>query len=485
MRSNRWAAAAALACIPALLAAGCASSGEPAGTTVHPERGVVENLVEDTGTAAYRDPYSVIPVVSGKILSCAFEEGDAVEAGQTLYVIDSSDLEDQITQARLSLKSAEESYAQSAAGCEDLTVTASAAGSVTAVYVHVGDFVAAGSPIAEVVDSARLTLTVPFAKPDAAVMAAGSPAVVSFPSYSGQVAGTVQRIYETPTALEGGREGVYVEISLQNPGSLTAGTLATAEVGTAACMEAGAVAFATQQSIYAAQSGQVLELFIEAGSAVARGQTVMTIENAGLTNAAANAALAVESAQVSLAQLEDRLEDYILPAPVDGVVISRLAKAGDFAAAASPMATLAETGSLCVQAEIDEIYIDRIWPGQEASVTFTTDSGERRTYAAAVRKVDDTGVTSGGVTDYTVELALEDTGGLRAGMNVSVAIVTQRREDCLRLPAAAVSGDTVQLLRDGKTETVPVTVGLSGGGYVEILSGLTQEDAVLLPEGAF
>ena len=481
MNRNYRAALAALSCVPLLLAAGCTAGEDPAGETVHPEIGVVERVVEDTGIVVYRDPYSVIPVVSGKILSCTFEEGDAVAAGQTLYVIDSSDLEDQIVQAALSVKRAEEALAQSAAACEDLTVTASAEGNVTELYVHVGDFVSAGTPIAQVVDSANLTLTVPFAKEDAAAMEPGSPALVSFSSYSGQVTGTVERVYDAPTALAGGREGVYVEISFRTPGALTAGTTATAEVGAAACMEAGEVAAATQQSIYTAQSGQVLTLSIDVGSAVTSGQTVMTLKNASLTNAAANAALELESARVNLTQLEAGREDYVLLAPADGIMTSRLSKAGDFAAAASPVATLAEADSMCVQADIDEIYIDRIWPGQEASVTFTTDSGEQRTYAACVRKVDDTGVTSGGVTDYTVELELDGNEGLKAGMNVAVSIVTVRKEGCLRIPAEAVSGNTVQVLRDGTAREVEVTTGAVGDRYIEIVDGLTEEDAVLLP----
>ena len=95
--------------------------------------------------------------------------------------------------------------------------------------------------------------------------------------------------------------------------------------------------------------------------------------------------------------------------------------------------------------------------------------------------MDDSGTTSGGVTDYAVELALEDTEGLKAGMNVSVAIRTDYRESCLRVPAEAVTNGTVQLLRDGREETVSVSTGASGGGYVEIIEGLTEEDTILLP----
>lgn len=460
----------------------CQKAADSGRSTATAGMGSVENLVTDTGTVAYRDPYSIIPVVNGKITSCTFEEGDRVAAGQTLYVIDSAALEDQITQARLSLKSARLALEQAEAACEDLTVSSSASGTVTAVFVHVGDYVTVGTPIAQVVDSANLTLTVPFSPADAASMVPGSAAVLSFPSFSGTVAGQVKRIYDAPTALPGGREGVYVELSFQNPGALTAGETATASVGAADCMAAGSVAYATEQAIYSTQAGQVLTLPIEAGHTVTAGQTVMTIDNASLTNARDNAALAVETASVSLTQLEAKRGDYILTAPVDGTVTSRHFQAGDYAAAATPLATLAGDAALQVQVPIDEIYISQVWPGQQARVTFTADNGERQSFDASVRRVSDTGVTSGGVTDYTVELELDHTDGLKAGMNVTVDIITLHKDDCLRIPSSAVSGGTVQVVRsEGKSERVAVTTGVSSGGYTEILSGLAEGDVVLLP----
>lgn len=466
-------------CLTALC--GCQGGDKSETRTAVAEVGTVESIVSDTGTVAYRDPYAVIPTVNGKILTCAIEEGDVVTAGQTLYTIDSTALEDQITQAALSLESARLALSQASAACGDLTVTAPAAGSVTAVCLHVGDYVNVGTPIAEVVDSTNLTLTVPFAPSDAAAMAAGSPAELTFTGFSGTVAGQVKRVYASSTPLSGGREGVYVEIAFTNPGAIAAGTTATAAVGGADCMAQGAVACGTQQTIYSTQAGQVLTLPIEVGDTVAVGQTVMTIENASLTNARDNAALAVETAAVSLAQLEAKRSDYVITAPVDGTVTTRAFKTGDYAAAATPLATLAGAAALQVQVPIDEIYIDQVWPGQQAQVTFTADSGEERSYGAAVRRVNDTGVTAGGVTDYTVDLELEATEGLRSGMNVTVSITTACKENCLRVPASAVSGGKVQVVRSGKAEEAAVTTGASGGGYVEITFGLAEGDTVVLP----
>lgn len=472
----------AVACtLGLLLLTGCSSGEDKDRTTIFPDTGPVENTVEDTGTVTYRDNYNIVPQVSGTVISCSIEEGDTVTAGQTLYELDAGDLEDQIEQAALSLDSAQASLSQAQAACADLTVTSYATGTVTAVNVHVGDYVSTGSPIAQVVDSQNLKLTVPFWVEDATSFTPGASAVISFPNRAETVTGTVERIYDTPSALSGGRTGVYVEFSFQNPGTVLSGDSASAAVGSAVCMESGTVSNATEQTIYATQSGQVLTLPIQTGSAVTVGQTVMTIKNDSLTNAVTNASLSVESARTSLEQLQAKRADYTILAPVDGVILTRSVKLGDLASAGTPMAVLAQPEELCVHVDINEQYIERIWPGQQAQVAFTDDSGQPRSYTATVARIDDTGITSGGVTDYTVELTLDSTDGLRDGMNVNVAIITEQKEDCLRIPSQAVSGGTVQVLRDGKAVEVEVETGISGGGYTEILQGLTTEDEVLLP----
>ena len=482
MKAVYWRRGAAFsAALGLFLLSGCSGSDQDEYRTVQPDTGPVEYRVEDTGTVTYADNYTIVPTVSGTVTECTFQEGDSVTAGQTLYTIDSDVLEDQIVQAQLSVDSAQASLSQAQAACADLTVVSHASGSVTAVNVHVGDMISAGTPVAQVVDSLNLKLTVPFSLEDAAALTPGSAAVISFPGMADTLTGTVVRVYDTPVALSGSRTGVNVEFSFRNPGTLASGASAMASVNGVQCMEAGTIAYATEQAIYSAQSGQVLTLSIQEGESVTAGQTILTLKNDSLTNAVTNASLQVRSAQTSLSQLMDQREDYTITAPADGVILSRTSKEGDLASAGSPMAVLAQPEALCVHASIDEQYIDRVGTGQSVSITFTTDTGEQRTYTGSVRRVEDTGVTSGGVTDYTVEIALDNTDGLRDSMNVSVSILTEGKENCLRVPVKAVDGDTVQVLRNGKTETVTVETGLWGSDYVEILSGITEEDTIVLP----
>ena len=172
-----------------------------------------------------------------------------------------------------------------------------------------------------------------------------------------------------------------------------------------------------------------------------------------------------------------------MTAPVDGTVLERPFKTGDYAAAATSLATLVQPDSLCVSVEIDELYINQVGVGQQARITFADgQTHEARDYDGIVSRMDDTGVSSGGVTDYSVEISLTRTEELKAGMNVTVEILVAQSEDCMSVPSEAVTGGVVRVLRDGAREPmeVPVETGLSGDGVTEIRSGLSPEDWVIV-----
>ena len=434
-----------------LLLSGC-SGGVDEYQCVHPETGtLVQQLVEGTGTVSYREEYSVIPTVSAKILSCSIEEGDTVTAGQVLYVLDSGALEDQITQARLSLNSAQASYAQAVDACTDLTVPAHASGTVTEVYVHVGDYVNTGTAIASLVDSANLTLTVPFAAEDAAAMAPGNTAAITFPGQAGTVTGTVERVYDTSTALSGGREGVYVEFAFRNAGR--------------GAERDGGSGLGGRRRLYGGRnSGQRhgavhLRHPVRPGGLSAhpggnRRHCRSDGDDLGERQPDQRRNQRLSLGRIGAGQpgpTGGQAGGLHVTAPVDGTVLERPFKTGDYAAAATSLATLAQPDSLCVSVEIDELYINQVGVGQLARITFADgQTHEARDYDGVVSRMDDTGVSSGGVTDYSVEISLTRTEELKAGMNVTVEILVAQSEDCMSVPSEAVTGGVVRVLRDAR-----------------------------------
>lgn len=165
--------------------------------------------------------------------------------------------------------------------------------------------------------------------------------------------------------------------------------------------------------------------------------------------------------------------------------------AGGRVTAGTPVLTVVDTGALGLLAEVDETDVLLVRAGLAASVELDAVTGA--TYDARVRSVDVLPSTSarGGVT-YRVRLALgagrlgegEAAPAPRPGMNAVVHLRVREAADAVAVPASAVFSadgrDAVWVLRDGKAEQVPVTVGVQGQDLVQIVSGVQAGDQVVV-----
>ena len=109
-----------------------------------------------------------------------------------------------------------------------------------------------------------------------------------------------------------------------------------------------------------------------------------------------------------------------------------------------------------------------------------------------VTKVSVAGTTSGGITTYPVTVRIDETDGLRPGMNVDAEIILDSAEDVLAIPSGAVNrGNTVLITADSPSAAnaldqeapegyvyVEVETGISDDSYIQILSGLQEGDTV-------
>ena len=139
---------------------------------------------------------------------------------------------------------------------------------------------------------------------------------------------------------------------------------------------------------------------------------------------------------------------------------------------------------------IDELDIDNVAVGQVVNIT--SDAKEGQTFTGVVTKVSVVGTTSGGTTTYPVTVRIDDTEGLRPGMNVDAEIVLSSADDVLAIPSLAVNrGNTVLITADSPSAVnaldqeapegyvyVSVETGVSDDSYIEITSGLQEGDTV-------
>ena len=448
--------------------------------------------VSGSGTVTPIESYQVSALVTGEILESPFEDGDQVEQDQLLYRIDPGSAQTALQQAQLSVQQAQMNYDTLASS---LQVKAIGGGVVQTLHVQEGDLVSAGTAIADITDTSTMTLTVPFQAGDAAHISAGQTAQVTLSGTLETLTGTVESVASADQVGNGGALVRQVKIRLTNPGALTDATTATARVGTYACAAGGTLSPQLRQTITAAASGEITNLNVSVGSRVSAGAVLAAIGGESAENSLADAALAVQNAQLSLQSAQEALDSYTITSPISGTVIEKNLKAGDQlnGGDSGAMAVIYDLSQLELQMDVSELDIGQIQPGQTVEITAEALPGQ--TFTGVVEKVSVNGTTTDGFTTYPVTILLSEYGDLNPGMNVSAHIIVERAENALCVPAEAVNSDGTVLVagegafaEDGvtiadpsKIESRPVTLGRGNQDFVEITSGLEEGETVLLP----
>jgi multidrug efflux pump subunit AcrA (membrane-fusion protein) len=160
------------------------------------------------------------------------------------------------------------------------------------------------------------------------------------------------------------------------------------------------------------------------------------------------------------------------------------ASTGSSTSSSTPAATVIQLDAFQAVITVAESDIASVKVGQKAVITF--DALTDLTLSGKVKSVDYTGTNTSGVVSYEVTV-LPDTPNenVRGGMTVSVSIITDVAADVLAVPSAAVktssSGSYVQVLGDdGQPTNVTVETGMTTDSYVQILSGLTEGQEIVV-----
>ncbi|RSD17910.1 efflux RND transporter periplasmic adaptor subunit [Amycolatopsis eburnea] len=145
--------------------------------------------------------------------------------------------------------------------------------------------------------------------------------------------------------------------------------------------------------------------------------------------------------------------------------------------------TITNLTGLVVNTSVAEIDVSKVKTGQKATVTLN--ALPDKPIQATVSSVNLTPTTSGSVVSYGAQLALTaPPDGLRPGQSASVVITVASADNALSVPAAAVTtaGNTnvVTVQENGQNVTRQVQVGIRGESTVQITSGLTEGESVVL-----
>lgn len=156
----------------------------------------------------------------------------------------------------------------------------------------------------------------------------------------------------------------------------------------------------------------------------------------------------IKSAQAGVAQRESALaqaridlERTRITSPVNGIVIKRAIEKGQTVAAslqAPELFVIAQNlQDMQVDASIDESDVGRIRTGQKA--TFTVDAFPGQTFEGTVNQVRKAAQNVANVVTYVAVVGFANNGGrLLPGMTANVRVVTEQRDNVLKLPNAAL-----------------------------------------------
>jgi RND family efflux transporter MFP subunit len=197
---------------------------------------------------------------------------------------------------------------------------------------------------------------------------------------------------------------------------------------------------------------------------------------------------ALEASEASVRRYQQLQSFEQIYAPYTGIVTARNTDIGDLiqgglsgAAAARPLFQLAEIGTLRVFVSVPEVYTPFVRNGGTATLTADEYPGETFTgnIARNASAIDPASRT------LNVEVDVPNPGGkLLPGAYVTVHFKVPTNGSNLTIPSNALlfraQGMQVGVVRDGKVALVPVKIAADHGQTVEVSSGLSKEDEVIL-----
>ena len=168
-------------------------------------------------------------------------------------------------------------------------------------------------------------------------------------------------------------------------------------------------------------------------------------------------------------------------APISGVVASRDIKLGQNVRVNSVAFRITDTAELVAYLQIPQAELAKFSAGHSARLR--VDSMPGTDFAATIVRISPTIDASNGTFRATAFVDNKD-GYLVPGMFARFTVSYEKHEDALTVPTDAIVEEdnemTVYVVADGEVTRRIVTTGISANGQVEILSGLAEEEGIVV-----
>jgi len=198
----------------------------------------------------------------------------------------------------------------------------------------------------------------------------------------------------------------------------------------------------------------------------------------GVVAAAEGAAAKLKLAEAALQRARIRLDDAYARAPFAGLIGTRYVDPGAYVNVNEPLYHLVDSSTVRVMADVDERDLSRVSEGTPAAVRV---SGVAEPVLAEVYRVSPVVDTRSRAAQVEIRVS-NDAGLFRPGMFAKVELIVDVREGVLAVPVEAVLAGSARVWRveDGRASLTDVTLGLSDGAFVQVISGLDRGDSIVV-----
>ena len=478
------------------------------GTTSY---GSLNEVIEGSGTTTPAD--SVSYEVSGKVLEWNVSPGDEVKAGDLLYVLDSSDAEDQILEYEVELEDLYEQLSELQDNVNNQNVTADYAGRVEDVRVKEGQKVQSGATLATLVDDSVMEATLYFSYSYENAVYVGMPVTVSVPDQMLNLTGQVREVKYVDYVTTEGMHCFAAVIEVANPGVLTEGTTvacwAQGADGSEVCsVSDGQLTYVNKQTITAQASGELTAVQAADYQRVKAGELLFVIDASGYETQMETLSKQIENMEEKIADLQESIAtEYMRYSDIDGQVVTANYSTNRMTGADMGSVVIYNQDTMQIAVNIDELDADYLQEGMEVYVYRTT-SSRTESYPATLSYLSlEATAGSSGVSTFAATITINSEGKLSSGVTVYYSIDTGDSEvtgDTVLAPLNALctydDGYYLLVQRDKKPDNaidpaaqggtvtefpggyyaVPVEVGDYNASYVQILSGVEKDETIFL-----
>jgi multidrug efflux pump subunit AcrA (membrane-fusion protein) len=440
------------------------SSARTSTQIVTAQKGVVQSTVSGTGNVEAGADLDVNFQASGTLSKVYVKVGQHVSKGQLLATLDQTSALLTLDQAENNLTAAQDQLA----AAEDASSTSSTATSTS---------LTGSSPAAEFVTyQTKRKTTTPTSTTTSTTPTRTTPATTT-PQ-------TTTTTPQTTSPTSSSRSAGSGSSGSRSSGSSSSGSGSGASGSTGTTSSAGSIPSA-QASVDSAQAG-----VHSAEEGLANTKLYAPIAGTIVSLASLQPGDSVTGGSTSSSSASSSSSSSSSASGATGTTAGSLGGSGSAGSTgsssssggSSSFAEIVNTSKMTMTVAFSESDVSNLKVGQSATVTLDALTGVE--LGAHVTSISTVGTTSSSVVSYDATLTLDQRDSrVKPGMSASASVIVKQAQG-VTVPNAAITGTgslaTLNVVKDGKKVSQQVVVGLKGDSRTVIISGLQAGDQVAL-----